>query len=182
MPNFFLCHNPLSKMPPGRVAYIYHADSPRIFVSVIEIEFGKPLNDLNFKGCNILFGYNPGDGSQRLFLMIVMQGGARDIDTTISTLQEAAGWFCSCLNKEDVARFGKAGTWTLMAPYDKIKAPNLVVVHLEATDQFLMSYGNGTFLAQGLDHFYKMIDLLYKDDQGRAIGDGHVTSIRTAYT
>ena len=114
-------------MPPGRVAYIYHADSPRVFVSVIEIDLTKPLEDMSFKGCNILFGYNPGDGSRRVFLMIVMQGGARDVDTTLALLEEAAGWYCSCLNKDDAARFGKAGTWTLMPPYDKIKAPNLVV-------------------------------------------------------
>jgi hypothetical protein len=50
-----------------------------------------------------------------------------------------------------------------MHPYNKDKAPNLDVLHIQATDQYLMSYGNGTFCVDGLDSLYTTIDFLYKD-------------------
>ena len=163
MRDFYLCHNPFGKMPPGRVAYIYHPDNPRVFVSVIEIDYSQRLIDFNFKGCNVMFQYHRADGKRRLFLMIVMQGGARNTAATLALLKDAAGWYCTCLNKEDVITYGKNGGWSLMHPYNKDKAPNLDVLHIQATDQYLMSYGNGTFCVDGLDSLYTTIDFLYKD-------------------
>jgi hypothetical protein len=69
-------------------------------------------------------------------------------------LKDAAGWYCTCLNKEDIVTYGKNGGWLLMHPYNKDKAPNLDVLHIQATDQYLMSYSNGTFCVDGLDSLY----------------------------
>jgi hypothetical protein len=110
-----------------------------------------------------MFQYHRADGKRRLFLMIVMQGGARNTAATLALLKDAAGWYCTCLNKEDVITFGKNGGWSLMHPYNKDKAPNLDVLHIQVTDQYLMSYGNGTFCVDGLDSLYTTIDFLYKD-------------------
>ena len=174
MRDFYLCHNPLGKIPAGRVAYIYHPDTPRIFSSVIEIDPSKELLDFNFKGCNVIFEYDRPDGKRRLFLMIVMQGGARNMDTTITLLREAAGWYCTCLNKEELTTYGKPGSWSLMRPYNKDQAPNLEVLHIHSTNQYLISYGAGTFCTEGIKELHIIIDLLYKDEDGNVVEQGDI--------
>jgi hypothetical protein len=104
--------------------------------------------------------------------MIVMQGGARSIDTTISLLREVAGWYCTCLDKEDSITYGKAGSWSLMRPFNKEQAPNLEVLHIRSSDQYLISYGNGTFCAEGMAHLNKIIDLLYSEEDGAIAEEG----------
>jgi len=173
MRDFFLCHNPLRRMPAGRVAYIYHPDSPRIFASVIEIDYTRRLTDSNLKGYNVLFGYFRGDGKRRIFVLMCMQGGDRNIDKTIALLQDAAGWYCTCLNKEDEATYGK-GSWMLMQPFNTKDAPGLTALRLKAVDQYVISTQGSLLCTDGEKEFYQLIDLLYKKEDGREVEEGDI--------
>jgi hypothetical protein len=170
MRDFLLCHNPLARMPAGRVAYIYHPDNPRIFASIIEIDYKTKVTDFNFKGYNVLFEYDRGDGLRRIFVIMTIHGGDRNLDKTITVLKEAAGWYSTCLNKEDINTYGK-GAWSLMHPYNSKEAPGLDVLHLRAVDQYVISYGTGTFCVDGEEEMHRLVTLMYKKD-GKEIEEG----------
>lgn len=176
MRDFFLCHNPLAQMPAGRVAYIYHPDNPRIFASVIEIDSTRRVTDSNIKGYNVMFLYFRGDEKRRIFVLMCMQGGDRNRDKTITLLQEAAGWYCTCLNKADEAMYGK-GSWTLLEPYNPQEAPGLTVVRLEAVDQYVISTQGSLLYVDGEEGLYQLIDLLYKKEDGKLVEEGAVNCI-----
>ena len=46
MRDFYLCHNPFGKMPPGRVAYIYHPDNPLLTEHNIVTERSSKLCEI----------------------------------------------------------------------------------------------------------------------------------------
>jgi hypothetical protein len=160
--DFLLCKNPLLSMPAGRVAYVYHPGSPRIFFSIIEIDYKKEVTDFNYKGNNIVFAYNRKDGHRRLFVLMSIHGGERDIDKSLTVLRRAASWYCTCLNKEDRPVYGES-TWDLLQPYNAQQAPRLFVLQLKATEQCLISYGTGIFCAPDIIKASDFINVLYKD-------------------
>ncbi len=160
--DFLLCNNPLVKMPAGRVAYVYHPGSPRIFFSIIEIDYQKEVTDFNYKGNNIVFAYLRGDGLRRLFVLMSIHGGERDTDKSLTVLKQAAAWYCTCLSREDAPVYGKS-RWNLLDPYNEQQAPRLFVLQLTATDQCLVSYGTGIFCAPDIVQASSLINALYKD-------------------
>ena len=160
--DFLLCNNPLAKMPAGRVAYVYHPVSPRIFASVIEIDYKKEVIDFNYRGNNVVFGYTRKDGLRRVFVLMTIHGGERDTDKALFVLNQAAAWFCTCLSKEDMHVYGES-TWSPIQPYNVQQAPRIFVLQLKSTDQFLVSYGTGIFCTPHLEEVTGFINALYKD-------------------
>jgi hypothetical protein len=160
--DFLLCNNPLAKMPAGRVAYLYHPGSPRIFASIIEIDYKKEVVDFNYKGNNVVFGYHRKDGIRRVFVLMTIHGGERDIDKSLAVLNRAAAWYCTCLIKEDIPVYGE-GTWNLLQSYNVEQAPRLHVLQMKDTDQFLVSYGTGIFCTPDIKEVTGFINALYKD-------------------
>jgi hypothetical protein len=160
--DFLLCNNPLAKMPAGRVAYVYHPGSPRIFASVIEIDYKKEVIDFNYRGNNVVFGYTRKDGLRRIFVLMTIHGGERDTDKALAVLNQAAAWFCTCLNKEDMRVYGES-SWSPIQPYDAQQAPRISVLQLKSTDQFLVSYGTAIFCTPHIEEVTAFINALHKD-------------------
>ena len=160
--DFLLCNNPLAKMPAGRVAYIYHPTSPRIFASVIEIDYKKEVIDFNYKGNNLIFGYTRKDGLRRVFVLMTIHGGERDTDKALSILNRAAAWYCTCLSKDDLPVYGQS-SWSPIQSYNAHQAPRIAVLQLKATEQFLVSYGTGIFCTPHIEEVTGFINALYKD-------------------
>jgi len=168
--DFLLCNNPLAKMPAGRVAYVYHPVSPRIFFSIIEIDYKNQLTDFYYKGNNVIFSYTRKDGLRRLFVLMSIHGGERDTDKSLAVLRQAAAWYSKCLNKEDGSKFGES-SYSLLQPYNEKQAPRLFVLQLKATGQCLVSYGTGIFCGDDATEAKGFINALYKDYENTDVPD-----------
>lgn len=178
MNSFMLCHDPLGRIPEGRLGYIYHYKSPKFLATIIEIDYSKALSPSIFeRGQNILFSYYPGEGLERIFDIMVVDGGGgdRNFKKIQYLLTKAAEWYASCLNQEDMMKaFGKQSTWSPMRDYSPL-TPDLQVLHIQAFDQYLLSLGNMLALVNKREDLQKIIDMYAKD--GSKIGPGELNFI-----
>jgi hypothetical protein len=156
MKNFLLCLNPLAIMPAGTLGYIYHAERPRFFAGILEIDYTRYLPVMHFSGANILFRYFQGDGKERILLIVVMTSFDKTGDQ-LGTLHNAAAWYTACLNKEDEKKYGAASTWSPLVDYHK-KTPGLQVLQISQHNQFFVSYKLRTFSGIKLCHSIKEVD------------------------
>lgn len=173
MRNFFLCHNPLKRMPAGWGTYIYHADRPQIFAAVIEFDSTQRLAELNLQGYNLLFSYTRGDGRQRIFALICVQGAVQDVAKMRALLRDAAGWYCTCLSQQDIARYDK-GSWAVLHPYNASEAPGLTVLCIKASQQYVISIQKSLFSVTGETELFESIDSLYKKEDGSLVETGDI--------
>lgn len=142
MPQFFLCHNPIAKNPPAWLDYVYHAEKPKFFAGLMEIDPNKPFVPLDHGGRNQLFLYTRGDGHMRLFLLLVFQNLDRATSKLDTTLKQAAGWYISSLNVTDEKQFGKRGSYTFLEDFN-VLTPGLCILELPWITKLIVSYEAG---------------------------------------
>ena len=90
---------------------------------------------------------------------MTIHGGERDTKKVLTILNQAAAWFCTCLNKDDMPVYVQS-SWSPIQPYNAHQALRIAVLQSKATDQFLVSYGNRYFLyttPRRGDRFYKCL-------------------------
>lgn len=129
-------------MPEGRVGFVYHAEKPKFFAGILEIDYNKPIPVMHYSGANILFRYFRADGAERIFLIVVMDSFDKASNQLKVTLHNAASWYTACLNKEDSQKYGADSSWSPLIDYN-VKTPGLQVLHIVKQNQYLVSYKQG---------------------------------------
>lgn len=141
MKEFFFCSNPLVTFKAG-TGYFFHSVKPRYHAAFFTIDATKDFNHINYPGRNVFVVYSRGDGELILFLLLVLQNIDRATTKLDASLSEAAAWFVTCQNLEDEKRFGKKGSYHFPTEYN-VLTPGLSILHLEASNKYLVSYEGG---------------------------------------
>ncbi len=145
MKAFYLCHDPIGIMPEDMIAFVFTPDKPRFFAALKRLDATKPIPEMDYSGCNILFRYYTVEKEMQFYLLIVSGGG--NIDRTspsklTAALKEGMDWYCTCLAHKEKKEIGKNGGWDMLLPYNAL-APEVQLLQFKATNTFLLSYHDG---------------------------------------
>jgi hypothetical protein len=139
--SFFICQNPLAVFVEGLTSHIYHEAKPRFMAALFSVNADKYV-EINFNGLNYPFLYVRGDGYQQMYVLIITDMIDRSTTTKLSqSLQQAAIWYVTCLNKEDEKIHGR-GSWSTLGDYHPAM-PGIQVIQIKKPGAFLLFYTGG---------------------------------------
>jgi hypothetical protein len=142
MKAFYLCDDPLGIKPDGMIGYVYTPDRPRFFATLLKLDPSQPMPSMNYAGCNVMFRFEPGDGTKEFYLLGTVQNiDKASVDTLTDALSECAEWYATCLNQESHERTGKNGGWVLLSDYNE--HINAQLLCFERSGTYLLGYANG---------------------------------------
>jgi hypothetical protein len=143
MTHYFLCHNPMGIKPEGFVDYIYNSHRPRFFAGLLELDPDKPVPDMDYEGCNVLFSYTTATGVKKHFILIASQNIDKASEKKLTLqLHDAAKFYVYCLSAEDVKQHNKQGGWFILEPYSAL-LPDVQLLQNKKHGNFLLSYSDG---------------------------------------
>ena len=143
MKPFYLCDDPLGIRPEGMVGFVYTPDRPRFFATLLKLDPGRPMPAMNYAGCNVMFRFEPGDGTREFYLLGTVQNIDKVSDNKLTdALKECAQWYATCINQESYKRTGRNGGWTLLSEYNE-QIKNVQLLCFEQSDTYLLGYTDG---------------------------------------
>ncbi len=138
---FYSCENPLAVFVDGLSSHIYHEAKPRFMAALFLVDHDKHI-EINFNGLNYGFIYVRGDGYRQMYVLIITDMIDRSTTTKLSqSLQEAAIWHVTCLNKVDEKIHGR-GSWSNLIDYH-CSMPGIQVLQVEKSGTLLLFYPGG---------------------------------------
>ena len=144
--SFYICENPLAVFVDGLSSHIYHEAKPRFLAALFLIDSDKHV-EINFNGFNYPFLYIRGDGYRQMYVLIITDMIDRSTTTKLSqSLQQAAAWHVTCLNKVDEKIHGR-GSWSTLSEYH-FTMPGIQVLQVERSRALLLFYPGGVNLPQ----------------------------------
>jgi hypothetical protein len=73
MKAFYLCDDPIGIKPQSMVAFVYAPDKPRFFASLFKLDPTKPMPEMDYSGCSVLFKHMDGDERLHYYLLATVQ-------------------------------------------------------------------------------------------------------------
>jgi|GEM_PF-2486492 len=117
MNHFFLCNNPLYKLPETVVSYLYHYDLPRFFVAVHKLDVNKSIKPFTLLHNNIVFWYITQNEEPQLYFIAVYDNINRIGEKKLAPkLLDAVNFFVRCLN----VKHDTKGRYMLLQDYSML--------------------------------------------------------------
>jgi hypothetical protein len=139
--SFFKCDNPLAVFVDSLSTHIYHEAKPRFMSALFQVDARK-FAEINFNGLNYPFLYSRGDGKKEMYVLIITDMIDRSSTTKfLLSLQQAAVWYVTCLNKVDEKSHGR-GSWSLLSDYHPTM-PGIQVLEVQNSGAHLLFYTGG---------------------------------------
>jgi len=101
MSPFYLCQNPLARMPVGLIGHIYGTTSPRFFAELYKLTPFPFESDMYLGGSNVLFSYRSAHTGKLEYYVIVVKHNLEEAkpERLKKVLVKAAEWYATVLSK-----------------------------------------------------------------------------------
>ena len=123
--------------------------------------------EINCNGLNYPFLYARGDGQKQMYVLIITDMIDRSSTTRLSvSLQQAAVWYVTCLNKVDEKIHGR-GSWSTLSDYH-FTMPGIQVLQVQKSGAFLLFYTSGVRTFKSDEEVSRFLEntLNYPDHDG----------------
>jgi len=164
--SFFICQNPLAVFVDSLSSHIYHEARPRFMAALFRVDAHKFV-EINYNGLNYPFLYARGDGQKQMYVLIITDMIDRSSTTKLSvSLQQAAGWYVTCLNKVDEKIHGR-GSWSTLSDYH-FTMPGIQVLQVQDSGALLLFYAGGVRTFKSDEEMTRFLEntLNYPDADG----------------
>lgn len=139
--SFFICQNPLAVFVESLASHIYHEAKPRFMSALFKVDASNFV-EINRNGLNYPFLYARGDGQKQMYVIMITDMIDRSSTTRLTlSLQQAAAWYVTCLNKADEKIHGRV-LWSTLSDYHSTM-PGVQVLQVQNSGALLLFYPGG---------------------------------------
>src|ERR1700761_113009 len=141
MSPFYLCQNPLARMPVGLIGHVYATVSPRFFAKLYKLTPFPFESDMYLGGSNLLFSYRSAHTGELEYYVIVVKHDLEEAkaERLQKALVKAAEWYATVLSKAAGKRQGKAHELAIAGDFNS-RTPGSRILQLSKNGWYLLSH------------------------------------------